>query len=166
MVAECNHLTEFPGGIDMKQRKRRLPWIELLQRQTQKNGRISADRIEHHRVVTPSDSLANDVDAFGFELLKMRQWCGAMAFAGRSSASDRRLSMLPILIIRLRIARGSGRHVGWPAPSPHSVFSSCSHHQRPARSAHRMLPRGCKARSRSRGSLDPAAGRTEHGDPE
>ena len=72
-VAECDHFAEFPGRIDMQQRKWQLPRIERLQSQVQKHRGIFADRVEHDRVVALSDSLTYDVDAFGFEMLKMRE---------------------------------------------------------------------------------------------
>ena len=71
-VAELDHLPEFPGRIDMQQRKRRLGGIERLHRQMQHHRRILADGIEHHRVGELGRHLAHDVDALGFQAPQMR----------------------------------------------------------------------------------------------
>ena len=49
-VAKRDHLAEFPGGIDMQQRKRQRRGIERLPRQMQHDRGILADRIQHHRL--------------------------------------------------------------------------------------------------------------------
>ena len=73
LVAERDHLAELPGGIDVQERKRRLGREERLQRQVQHHRAVLADRIEHHRPLALGDDLAHDVDAFGFETLKVRE---------------------------------------------------------------------------------------------
>src|SRR5262249_49460600 len=72
-VAEGDHLAEFPGRIDMQERERRLCWIERLEREMHQDGGVLADGIEHHRIVGFGNRLANDVDALGLELRKMRE---------------------------------------------------------------------------------------------
>ncbi len=76
LVAKADHLPEFPGGIDMHQRKRRLTGIKGFQRQLQHHRGILPDRVQHHRLLELGGHLANDVNAFGFELLQMSQFVG------------------------------------------------------------------------------------------
>ena len=62
LVAERDHLAEFPGRIDVQQRKRQRRGIERLDRQMQHHAGILADRIEHHRLSEFGDDLAHDLD--------------------------------------------------------------------------------------------------------
>src|SRR5260370_33477043 len=70
-IAKSDHFAEFPAGIDVEERKRRLGRKERLARQMQHDARILADRIEHHRVAELRHHLAHDADRFGFETLQM-----------------------------------------------------------------------------------------------
>jgi len=72
-VAEADHLLEFPGGVDVHERERRLAGREGLQGQVQHHGGILADGIEHHRVFELGRDLADDVDGFGLELFQVRE---------------------------------------------------------------------------------------------
>ena len=72
-VAERNHFPEFPGGIDMQQRKRQFAGIKRLQRQVQHHGGVFSDRIQHHRVIELCHNLAQDVNRLGFQLLQVCQ---------------------------------------------------------------------------------------------
>ena len=67
LVAELDHLPEFPGRIDMHQRERRLGGIEGLHRQMQHHAEVLADGIEHHRIAEFGRHLAHDVDDLGFQ---------------------------------------------------------------------------------------------------
>ena len=60
----------------MEERERRLGRIEGLHRQMQQDGRILADRIEHHRIGESRRDLAENMDRFGFKPLEMRQVLG------------------------------------------------------------------------------------------
>jgi hypothetical protein len=66
-VAKRDHLAEFPGCIDVQQRKRRLARMKRLLRDVQQRARILAHRIEHHRIAEFADDLAHNVDRLGFE---------------------------------------------------------------------------------------------------
>ena len=67
LVAEADHLPEFPGRIDVHQRKRRARGIERLHRQMQHDGGILADRIQHHRIAEFGRNLAHDVERFSLQ---------------------------------------------------------------------------------------------------
>ena len=66
-IAERDHLAEFPGGVDVQHRERRLCRVERLERQVQQDARILADRIHQHRVAELGRDLAQDADRLGFE---------------------------------------------------------------------------------------------------
>jgi hypothetical protein len=70
-VAEFNHLAEFPGGVYVQQRKRRLAGKKRFQRQLQHDCRILSDGIEHYRPLKFCCYLADDVDAFRFKLFQV-----------------------------------------------------------------------------------------------
>src|ERR1035437_10547687 len=67
LIAERDHLTEFPGRIDVQKRERRLPRLKGPLRDVQQRARILAHRIEHHRIAEFADELAHNVDRLGFE---------------------------------------------------------------------------------------------------
>src|SRR5450759_4116943 len=67
MIAERNHIMEFPSRIDVQKRKRRLARMKRLLRDVQQRARILAHRIEHHRIAEFADDLAHNVDRLGFE---------------------------------------------------------------------------------------------------
>ena len=71
-IAELDHLPEFPGRVDVHQRKRQAPRMEGLARQVQQHRAVLADRIQHDRVVELGRHLADDLDALGLEALKLR----------------------------------------------------------------------------------------------
>src|SRR5688572_5895954 len=60
----------------MQEGKWRLGRIERLHRQMQHDGRILADRIEHHRIGESRRDLTKNMDCFGFKTLEMRQVLG------------------------------------------------------------------------------------------
>src|SRR5208282_1578267 len=70
-IAEGDHLTELPPGIDVQQREWWLSGIKCLARQMHHNSRILADRIKHHRVTELRYYLAHDADRLGFQTLQM-----------------------------------------------------------------------------------------------
>ena len=90
-VAELDHLAEFPGGVDVQQGKRRRGRVKGLAGQVQHDRRILADGVEHHRVVEFGHHFADDVDAFGFQLLQVGQifahLCISMCGCGFSARS-------------------------------------------------------------------------------
>jgi hypothetical protein len=51
----------------VQQRERYAAGIERLLRETQQNGGVLADRIQHHRPLEFGDDLADDMNAFGLE---------------------------------------------------------------------------------------------------
>ena len=55
----------------MQKRKRRFRRIERLERQVQHHRAVLADRVEHHGPLALGDDFSHDVDALGFEALKM-----------------------------------------------------------------------------------------------
>ena len=114
LVAEGDHVAELPRRVDVQQREGRLGRPERFPREVQQNGRVLADRVEQHRCAELRRSLAENVNALGLEQLEMRYECGHAAFPLRFGFM-------------------------W---MPHSFFSSCSHHQRPARGS----SPGCTAR--------------------
>ena len=71
LVTELDHLPEFPGCIDMKQRKRQFAGCKGFHRQMQHHGRILADGIEHHGIVAFGDHFPHDMDALGFQTIQM-----------------------------------------------------------------------------------------------
>ena len=110
VIAERDHLAEFPGRVDVQQRERRLRRIERLERQMQHDGRILADRIEHHRVVGLGDHLADDVNALRFELLEVRQPAPAAAKRPARSMFGGRLGReRPCLCVRFQACGESAR---------------------------------------------------------
>ena len=73
LVAERDHVAELPARVDMHQREGRLRGIEGLHGEMQHDGRILADRIEHHRLLAFGRDFADDVDALRFQPLEMGQ---------------------------------------------------------------------------------------------
>src|SRR5207249_1303000 len=47
-VAELDHLAKFVRGVDVEQRKRNRSGMECLLRQSEQDGRILSDRIQHY----------------------------------------------------------------------------------------------------------------------
>jgi hypothetical protein len=72
-LAKFNHLTEFPGGVNVKEREGRFRRIERLHRQMQHHRRIFADGIQHHRLGEVRGYLSEDMNGLGFKALKMRK---------------------------------------------------------------------------------------------
>ena len=72
VVAELDHLLEFPSRIDMQKRKWRLGWIERFERQVRHDRRVLAHGVEHDGLLKFRSHLSNNVDALGFQLLKVR----------------------------------------------------------------------------------------------
>src|SRR5262249_39290694 len=107
-VTEGDHLAELPRGVDVEERRWRLCRPKGFPREVQQDGRVLADRIEQNGIAELRRSLAEDMDALGLEQLEMRGERGHAAIP----------FWLGLLGLRCR---------------PHSFFSSCSHHQRPAR---------------------------------
>ncbi|MNE07512.1 hypothetical protein D3C80_1001350 [compost metagenome] len=67
-VAEFVHLTEFPAGIHMQQRERQRPRIKRFTRQMQHHAGVFPDGIHHHGIGEFGSHLADDMNAFCFEL--------------------------------------------------------------------------------------------------
>ena len=70
-VAQLVHGAEFPGRVDMEERKGRGRRIKGLAREVQHHRAVLADRIEHHRLGRLGDELAQDMDALGFQPLQV-----------------------------------------------------------------------------------------------
>lgn len=73
LTAESDHLPEFPGRIDVQHGKGRLGRIKGLHRKMQHDGRVFADGIKHHRLLTLGNHFTHDEDAFGFKPLEVGQ---------------------------------------------------------------------------------------------
>jgi hypothetical protein len=80
-VAVLDHLGELERRVHVHQRKRQPPGRKRLARDVQHDRRVLADGKQHHRVFTLGDDLAHDVNALGFELLKMREGGVSCPFA-------------------------------------------------------------------------------------
>jgi len=72
-VAERDHLPEFPFGIDVQQRERRLGRKERLAGEVQQDARILADRIEQHRLGELGRHLAQNENRFRFQISEMQR---------------------------------------------------------------------------------------------
>lgn len=70
-VAKLDHFSEFPGGVDVEERERRLAGIKCLHRQMQHDGGVLAHRIEHDRFRKGRGDLSEYVDRLGFQALQM-----------------------------------------------------------------------------------------------
>ena len=70
-VPELDHLPELPGGVHVEQRERKPPGEEGLTGQVQEDGRVLADRVQHHRSFQLGDDLTHDVDGLGLQLSKV-----------------------------------------------------------------------------------------------
>src|SRR5262245_27261038 len=66
-IPERNHLTKFPGRVDMQQRKRRLSRSKSFFREMQHRARVLSDRVKHHRVAKFGDGFSQDMDRFRLE---------------------------------------------------------------------------------------------------
>ncbi|MNR20097.1 hypothetical protein D3C85_1369230 [compost metagenome] len=73
LVAQRDHVLEFPGGIHVHQRERRAAGGKGLLCQMQHHRRILADGVQHHRVVKLGGDFTDDVDGLGFKLLEVSQ---------------------------------------------------------------------------------------------
>jgi hypothetical protein len=73
IIAELGHLLEFPRRIDMEEGEGGLRGIEGLHREMKHDRRILADGIEHHRIGKGRRHLAEDMNRFSFQPLKMCQ---------------------------------------------------------------------------------------------
>src|SRR5581483_6026426 len=71
LIPKGNHLAEFPGGVDVQQRKRWRSRIKRLDCQMQHGARILADRVEHDRPFELRHDVAHDLDGFRLEPLKL-----------------------------------------------------------------------------------------------
>jgi hypothetical protein len=67
IIAEFDHLREFPFGIYMHKRKRYFDGIERFLGQSNHYRGVFSDGIEHHRIFEFGSYLADDVDGFGFQ---------------------------------------------------------------------------------------------------
>ena len=77
IFAERDHLLELPSRVDVHQREGRLGRVEGFFGEANHHRRVFADRVEHDRVVELGGDFADDVDALGFELLKVREIVGS-----------------------------------------------------------------------------------------
>ena len=71
MVAEGDHIPEFPGGVYMQKGKGRFLRPEGLQGQVQHDGAVLSDGIQHHRLITFRRDFAQNVDRLRFQLVQM-----------------------------------------------------------------------------------------------
>ncbi len=122
VVAELDHLAELPGRVDVEQREGRLRRIEGFHRDMQHRHGVLADRKQHHRLFAFRDSLAHDVDALRLEPIEMAERTGRKRAHPNTSGAP-------------GLPGPRRRTPSSPTCRPHSFLSSCSHHQRPARSS-------------------------------
>ena len=67
-VAKRDHLMEFPGCIDVEERKGRFAWVKGFECKVGHDGRIFTDGVKHDGLFEFGGHFADDVDAFRFEL--------------------------------------------------------------------------------------------------
>lgn len=67
-VTKLVHFAEFPAGVNVQQWERQRARIKRFTRQMQHYAGIFADGIHHHRIRKLGGHLANDMDAFRFQL--------------------------------------------------------------------------------------------------
>ena len=67
-ITKFDHLFEFPGGVNVQQRKRGLAWIESLKCEVQHDGGIFSHRVEHDGIIEFRHDLSNNVNALCLEL--------------------------------------------------------------------------------------------------
>lgn len=67
-VAKQVHLLKFPARINVQQRERRLGRVDGFARQMQHHAAVFSDRVKHGGVLCFGYGLANDVNAFLFQL--------------------------------------------------------------------------------------------------
>ena len=70
-ITQRVHGAKLPRRVDMEQRKGRRRRMEGLAREVEHHRAVLAHRVEHHGPLGLCDDLAEDVDALGFEPLKM-----------------------------------------------------------------------------------------------
>src|SRR5277367_3848474 len=73
IVAKGDHLSKFPGRIDMQQRKWQRRGVEGLERDMQHRARVLADRIEHDRIAEFGDDLPHYVNSFRLKAFQVRR---------------------------------------------------------------------------------------------
>jgi hypothetical protein len=73
LIAKRDHLTEFPGRVDVEKGKGRLGRIKRLHRKMHQHRGILADGIEHDRLGESRRYLAKDMDGFSLKPLKVRK---------------------------------------------------------------------------------------------
>ena len=74
LVAEGDHLVEFPCGVDMQWRERRLRREEGPQGKMQERRGILANRVEQGRLAEIRRRFSQDMNALCFERLQMARW--------------------------------------------------------------------------------------------
>ena len=76
LVAKRDHVLELPGRVDVEHGERQSLRIESLAGKMQQDCRILANRIHQHRLAELGGGLAEDVDAFRFQQIEVREMCG------------------------------------------------------------------------------------------
>ena len=71
LIAELYHLLELPFRVDVHQRERHLAGGKGFLGQAHHDAAVLADAVEHDRILKLCCHLTDDVDALGFEFLKM-----------------------------------------------------------------------------------------------
>lgn len=71
-IAEANHFLKLPSRIDVEERERWFFRIKSLQGQMEHDRAVFADGIEHDGLFTLCRHFADDVNRFGFQVVKMR----------------------------------------------------------------------------------------------
>ena len=71
LVAERDHVAEFPSRVDVEQGERRLLGPECLARKMQQDGGVLADRVHQDGLAELRRRLAKNVNALGLEQVEM-----------------------------------------------------------------------------------------------
>ena len=73
LVAEVEHFAELEAGVDVQEREGNGPGEEGFLGKAQHDRGVFADGVEHDGALELACNLAQNVDAFGFEQLQMRE---------------------------------------------------------------------------------------------
>ena len=81
-ISEGDHLSEFPGRINVQQGEGQRPRRERFAGQVQHDRRVFADGVQHDRIVKLSRHLPNDMNTLGLKTFEMRGGIGSLFMRG------------------------------------------------------------------------------------
>ena len=73
LVTEGNHFAKLPAGVHMQQRDRWTRRVKRFQQQVQQHRAVFSHGIQQHRVLKLGGHFTQDMQAFGFKPIQMRQ---------------------------------------------------------------------------------------------